>query len=69
MEATVTLTKADLCKRLVENLDLPRQDADLLVHAFLDSIVNSLRKGEGVELRGYVCAVIATIVIASVPGP
>jgi len=53
MESPETLTKVDLSKHLVENLDLPKKDADLLVHAFLDSIVKSLREGEGIELRGF----------------
>ena len=53
MEGPATLTKADLSAHLVEHLDLPKQDADLLVHTFLGSIVNALKKGEGVELRGF----------------
>lgn len=53
MEATETLTKADLSKHLMENLDLPKKEADLLVNTFLRSIVESLHEGEGVELRGF----------------
>ncbi len=48
-----TLTKADLSKHLMEHLDLGKKDADLLVNAFLESIVSSLRTGNGVELRGF----------------
>ena len=32
---------------------LEKADADLLVNTFLESIVASLRAGEGVELRGF----------------
>ena len=53
MEAMETLTKADLSKHLTENLEFPKKDADLLVNTFLQSIVDSLHRGEGVELRGF----------------
>jgi integration host factor subunit beta len=48
-----TFTKADLSKYLVDRLEIPKQDADLLVNTFLESIIGSLRTGEGVELRGF----------------
>lgn len=53
MDTMDTLTKADLSRHLMENLEFSKKDADLLVNAFLDSIVESLREGEGVELRGF----------------
>jgi integration host factor subunit beta len=53
MEAPETLTKADLSRHLMEQLDLGKKDADLLVATFLESIIESLRAGEGVELRGF----------------
>ena len=53
METMETLTKADLAKHLIENLEMAKKDADTLVNSFLDSIVGSLRRGEGVELRGF----------------
>lgn len=53
MEAMETLTKADLAKHLMDHLDLGKKEADLLVNIFLESIVGALRKGEGVELRGF----------------
>jgi integration host factor subunit beta len=53
MENMETLTKADLSKHLIENLELAKKDADTLVNSFLDSIVGSLHRGEGVELRGF----------------
>ena len=35
MEASETLTKADLAHHLMERLELGKKDADLLVNAFL----------------------------------
>ncbi len=53
MEAPETLTKADLSRLLMERLELGKTDSDLLVNTFLESIIASLRAGEGVELRGF----------------
>jgi integration host factor subunit beta len=53
MEAPETLTKADLSRHLMERLEFGKTDADLLVQTFLESIIASLRTGEGVELRGF----------------
>ena len=53
MESTQTLTKADLAHHLMEQLELGKKDADLLVNTFLSSIIEALRTGEGVELRGF----------------
>ena len=53
MEAPETLTKADLSRHLMEGLEFGKADADLLVQTFLESIIASLKAGEGVELRGF----------------
>ena len=53
MEAMETLTKADLSRYLMERLELGKKDADVLVNTFLESIIESLKTGEGVELRGF----------------
>ena len=53
MEATETLTKADLSQHLMERLEVGKKEADLLVNTFLESIIESLRTGEGIELRGF----------------
>jgi integration host factor subunit beta len=53
MDPMETLTKADLSRHLMEQLELGKKDADLLVNTFLDSIIVSLKDGEGVELRGF----------------
>jgi len=53
MTAMETLTKADLAQHIMDRLQLGKKDADLLVNTFLESVVASLRTGEGVELRGF----------------
>jgi integration host factor subunit beta len=53
MDPMETLTKADLARHLMDNLEFSKKDADLLVNAFLDSVVEALREGDGVELRGF----------------
>lgn len=53
MDTVETLTKADLSNHLIENLELAKKDADALVNSFLESIADSLHRGEGVELRGF----------------
>ncbi len=53
MEAPETTTKADLAHHLMERLELGKKDADLLVNTFLQSIIESLKSGEGIELRGF----------------
>jgi len=46
--------KADLSHHLMERLELGNKDADLLVASFLESIIEPLGSGEGIELRGFV---------------
>ena len=53
MDSVETLTKADLAQHLMDRLGLPKKEADLLVTTFLETIIASLCKGEGVELRGF----------------
>jgi integration host factor subunit beta len=53
MNSPETLTKVDLSMHLVESLNLPKKDAELLVQTFLQTIVKALRDGDGVELRGF----------------
>lgn len=48
-----TITKADLCKHLMEKLPVAKEEAEILLNAFLQTIVDSLKKGDGVELRGF----------------
>ena len=46
------LTKADLISEVVD-AGVPRRDAAKAVQTVIDSIVESLQSGEGIELRGF----------------
>ena len=47
------MTKADLIDEVAKNSDLSKKDAEAIVQAVLDSIVESLKGGGKVELRGF----------------
>jgi integration host factor subunit beta len=47
------MTKADLVEEVSRNSDLNKKDAEVIVQTVLDSIVESLKTGEKVELRGF----------------
>ncbi|MFZ9834842.1 MAG: HU family DNA-binding protein [Holophagaceae bacterium] len=50
---TTTVTKADLAKYLMDKLPVGKEEAETLLNAFLQTIVESLKRGDGVELRGF----------------
>ena len=47
------MTKAELVDEVSRNSDLNKKDAEVIVQTVLDSIVDSLKSGEKVELRGF----------------
>ncbi|MDA2923129.1 integration host factor subunit beta [Acidobacteria bacterium AH-259-L09] len=47
------MTKADLIDEVARHSDLSKKDAEVIVQTVLDSIVESLKTGEKVELRGF----------------
>jgi len=47
------MTKADLVNKLITELDFPRKEAERTVNVFFSSIIESLKGGEGIELRGF----------------
>lgn len=47
------MTKAALVEEVSRTADLPRKEAEKIVDTVLASIVESLRNGEKVELRGF----------------
>lgn len=47
------MTKAELVDEVARNSDLSKKDAEVIVQTVLDSIVDSLKGGEKVELRGF----------------
>ncbi len=48
-----TLTRADLCESVHEEVGLSRQECSALVERTLELIVESLAKGETVKLSGF----------------
>ena len=47
------LTRAELVDQVAEAADLTKKDADVVLHTVLGNIVEALRRGEKVELRGF----------------
>ncbi len=52
-DSPITLTKSDLAKYLKDKLPVGKEEAEVLLNAFLLTIVEALKKGDGVELRGF----------------
>ncbi len=48
-----TLTKAELVEAVIAVTGLLRQDAEVIVNAALETMVESLQAGEGIEIRGF----------------
>lgn len=47
------LTKAELVNEVARATHVTRKEADTMVSAILDGMVESLRRGEKIELRGF----------------
>ena len=47
------LTRAELVDHVAEAADLTKKDADVVLQTVLRNIVEALRRGEKVELRGF----------------
>lgn len=47
------MTKAELVEEVIKSSNLSKRDAGIVVQTLLDSIIESLKKGEKVELRGF----------------
>jgi len=48
------MTKSELIGKITEaNSGLTHKESELLVNTVLDSIIDAMAKGEGVELRGF----------------
>ena len=48
-----TLTRADLCEAVHEEIGLSRQDCGALVERTLELVIGALEKGEQVKLSGF----------------
>jgi integration host factor subunit beta len=47
------MTKAELVEKVAESTQLTKKHAELIVNTVFDSIVESLKEGEKIELRGF----------------
>jgi integration host factor subunit beta len=47
------MTKADLVNDVADAAELTKKDAERLVEIVFESIIDSLNKGEKIELRGF----------------
>jgi integration host factor subunit beta len=47
------MTKADLIEEVSRLADLTRKDSEIIVETIFESIVNSLRAGDKIEIRGF----------------
>ncbi len=50
---TVTLTKADLIEAVAAKAGITKRDAEGMINAALASMIESLRAGESIEVRGF----------------
>ena len=53
MAEVQTLTRADLCEAVLEEVGLSRQECSTLVERTLELIVESLEQGQTVKLSGF----------------
>lgn len=47
------MTKAELVNQVARNTQLTKKHAEIMVNTVFDSIVDSLKGGEKIELRGF----------------
>ncbi len=47
------MTKAGLVEEVARSVQVTKKQAEMIVNIVLDSIVDSLREGEKIELRGF----------------
>ena len=48
-----TLTKADLIEEVLRITELPRKESETIVETIFESIIQSLQKGDKIEIRGF----------------
>ncbi len=53
MTKQLTLTKADLIEEVLRITELPRRESESIVETIFDSIIESIQKGDKIEIRGF----------------
>lgn len=47
------MTKADLIEDVSRAVEMSRKESEIIIETVIDSIVNSLRAGDKIEIRGF----------------
>ena len=53
MDGNHETTKSELVERISERTRLPRARAELVVNCVFDSMIDALKRGDGIEIRGF----------------
>lgn len=48
-----TVTKADLIEEVLRITELPRKESEAVVETIFESIIESIQKGDKIEIRGF----------------
>ena len=49
----IVLTKADLVEKVTALGDLTRRDGEIIVDVLFDSVIDALKSGDKIEIRGF----------------
>jgi integration host factor subunit beta len=52
-EMQPTMTKSELIELISNKIKLPKGKAEQIVNCIFDSMVDALKRGEGIEIRGF----------------
>jgi DNA-binding protein HU-beta len=47
------MTKADIVEKVAEGTGLTKLETEAIIEGFLNTVINSLRDGKGIEIRGF----------------
>ena len=50
---TVTITRVSLAQEVAKTTDLSNKDAEIIVNEILQSMVDALKQGDEIEIRGF----------------
>lgn len=47
------MTKADIVEKVAEGTGLTKLETEAIIEGFLNTVIQSLREGKGIEIRGF----------------
>ncbi len=47
------MTKADIVEKVASGTGLTKLETEAIIEGFLNTVINSLREGKGIEIRGF----------------